>query len=326
MNPCTKPAVAVLAFLLSLGARATELPDLSGAFANYRYAEIERLAAARLAEKPDDPAAALTLGRAIVERDDRARFKQAEARLATCVEQHPEVAACHLWLGRVYGKQIDGMLSGLRLAPKTRAGFERAVELDPRDLDAQAALIEFYIAAPSALGGGVDKATRQIAKVEAIDAAGGNLLRTFLLFAPADLPKAEETLEATKPATSPGYDVARSYAWLRLGLAHFAAKRYADAQRVFEAGLARYADDPRLSLMLGRTLIEQGRGAEAISPLKRSAARMPTAAAEWRLGEALAQTGDRAGAAARLEAALAFTPALAAEQREAVQERLKALR
>jgi predicted negative regulator of RcsB-dependent stress response len=52
---------------------------------------------------------------------------------------------------------------------------------------------------------------------------------------------------------------------------------------------------------------------------------MPTAAAEWRLGEALAQTGDRVGAAARLEAALAFTPALAEEQREAVQARLKAL-
>jgi Flp pilus assembly protein TadD len=77
--------------------------------------------------------------------------------------------------------------------------------------------------------------------------------------------------------------------------------------------------------MLGRTLIEQGHGAEAIAPLKRSAARMPTAAAEWRLGEALAQVGDRTGAAVRLEAALAFTPALAEEQREAVQARLKAL-
>jgi predicted Zn-dependent protease len=134
------------------------------------------------------------------------------------------------------------------------------------------------------------------------------------------------TLKATGSAGSPRYDVVRSYAYLRLGLAHFAAKRYADAQRVFEAGLGRYADDPHLLLMLGRTLIEQGRAAEAVSPLKRSAARMPTAAAEWRLGDALAQVGDRAGAAAHYEAALAFTPALTSDRREEIQARLKAMR
>lgn len=213
-----------------------------------------------------------------------------------------------------------------RLAATVREDFERAVECDPKDLDAQAALIAFYIAAPSALGGGQDVAARQVARVESFDAEGGRLLRVFLLFAPSDLPRAEQALQSSGPSSDPRYHVVRSYAYLRPGLAHFAAKRYADAQRVFAAGLARDADDPRLLLMRGRALIEQGRAVEAVPLLTRSAAAMPTAAAEMRLGEALALRGNRAGAVIHYEAALTFTPALITAQRDEVQSRLKALR
>jgi tetratricopeptide (TPR) repeat protein len=326
MKNVIRCACIAAAGLIGIAARAGELADLSAAFAAHRYAEIDRLAAARLAEKPDDPAAAFALGRVIVEREDSARFKLAEEKLSACIEQHPEWAACHLWRGRVYGKQIDGMLSGLRLAPKVRAGFERAVELDPLDLDAQAALVEFYVTAPSALGGGLDKAAKQVDQAEALDAAGGKLLRVFLLIAPAELQQAESLLQGSVPSANPKYNVVRAYAYLRLGLAHFTAKRFAQAQRVFEAGVARDADDPRLLLMLGRSLVGQGRAADAVPVLMRSAASWLTATAEFRIGEAMALSGDTAGALAHYEAALRSAPALPPALRDEAQSRLKTLR
>ncbi|HEX3849581.1 MAG TPA: tetratricopeptide repeat protein [Polyangiaceae bacterium] len=69
-------------------------------------------------------------------------------------------SAAQDWAGRAYGMQADsaGPIAGLRLAFKVRNAFEAAVRLNPLNGDAVNDLSEYYIDAPSIVGGGFEKA------------------------------------------------------------------------------------------------------------------------------------------------------------------------
>ena len=63
-------------------------------------------------------------------------------------------------LGRAYGIKADhaGPIEGFKLARKVHAAFESAVALNPLNGAAVDDLSEYYVAAPSIVGGGLDKA------------------------------------------------------------------------------------------------------------------------------------------------------------------------
>ena len=69
-------------------------------------------------------------------------------------------SAAQDWAGRAYGMQADtaGPIAGLRLALKVRNAFEAAVRLNPLNRDAVNDLSEYYVDAPSIVGGGFEKA------------------------------------------------------------------------------------------------------------------------------------------------------------------------
>jgi tetratricopeptide (TPR) repeat protein len=73
----------------------------------------------------------------------------------------------HMWLGRAYGEKADhsSWVTALALAKKTRAEFETAVALNGKNVDARSDLAEFYVEAPSFLGGSKEKAQAQADQV-----------------------------------------------------------------------------------------------------------------------------------------------------------------
>ena len=93
-------------------------------------------------------------------------WDQAESSCRKAADLSPENSDFHLWLGRVYGEKADrtNFLAAASLAVKVRSEFERAVQLDPKNLDARLDLSEFYIEAPAIMGGGeaARPATRRI--------------------------------------------------------------------------------------------------------------------------------------------------------------------
>jgi len=72
----------------------------------------------------------------------------------------PDISSYHHWLGRSYGQlaRNSGLFKAYSLSHKTRQELERAVELDGENVAALADLLEFYVQAPSFLGGGQEKA------------------------------------------------------------------------------------------------------------------------------------------------------------------------
>jgi Flp pilus assembly protein TadD len=76
------------------------------------------------------------------------------------VSNAPSSSDNQMWLGRAYGFKAShaNPFSALSLAVKVRVAFEHAVQLDPENVQAMSDLGQFYIAAPSLIGGGLDKA------------------------------------------------------------------------------------------------------------------------------------------------------------------------
>jgi tetratricopeptide (TPR) repeat protein len=84
------------------------------------------------------------------------------------VSSAPASSDNQMWLGRAYGLKAShaNPFSALGLAIKVRTAFERAVQLDPENIRAMSDLGEFYVAAPSIIGGGLDKARALAAQMQ----------------------------------------------------------------------------------------------------------------------------------------------------------------
>ena len=102
-------------------------------------------------------------------------FKKATEALERAASLDPGNSVVYLWLGRAYGRRAatSNMLSAPGLANKARQYFEKSVQLNPADLDAQSDLLEYYLEAPGFLGGGLDKAAATAERIARISPAEG---------------------------------------------------------------------------------------------------------------------------------------------------------
>ncbi len=120
----------------------------------------------RLSSAPADAESANLLCRAYFALED---WSRAETSCKKAAALDPNNGRFHLWLGRVYGEKAErtNLVAAVALAAKVRGEFERAVQLNPQDVDARLDLAQFYIEAPILLGGGEDKAREQAQAVVA---------------------------------------------------------------------------------------------------------------------------------------------------------------
>ncbi len=145
----------------------------------------------------------------------------------------------HLWLGRAYGRKAEhaGIFSAFSLAKKTRQEFEEAVRLNPSNLSARRDLIEFYFSAPGIVGGGEDKAQRQIEELSRLDPVEAHLARAQFYTDKKKTELAEpeyrQVLAAQPRRVKPYYEIADFY------------MARADAARVEEAVERAARVDPR---------------------------------------------------------------------------------
>ena len=231
----------------------------------------EALAAADAA----NPDIQFYLGRLALQRDDH---EKAVAYLEKAIALAPTDARYHHRLGDAYGRsaQKAGMFSKMGLAGKCRTAYEKAVELDPKSIDARLALLGFYQQAPGIVGGGMDKALLQAQAIKQLDPARG------------------------------GMAIAGVYV---------IEKKYAQAFAEFDEALKEKPGDYAALFQAGRLAAISGEGlASGLEALRQCLAQTPPgnqpghAAAHWRIGNILEKQNDRLGARAAYEAALKLDP------------------
>ena len=91
-------------------------------------------------------------------REQKDSAREAERQLEALLEERPNDPEALSLLGAVYGAQITGMLSGMRLGPKAGKLLERARELAPSNprVALQRGISAFH--KPKSFGGGLDSA------------------------------------------------------------------------------------------------------------------------------------------------------------------------
>ena len=112
------------------------------------------------------------LGRIAFERNE---FDDANKQFEKAIELNSNNSKYHMWMGHSFGRKAMGasILKQAGYARKCKKYYEKAVELDPYNIEAKESILEFYLQAPKIIGGGREKAEFQANEIKKIDVISG---------------------------------------------------------------------------------------------------------------------------------------------------------
>jgi tetratricopeptide (TPR) repeat protein len=295
----------ILTLLAALPLMAGAADNAPGLLAAGRVDEAISTLQGELSLTPNDPQAYNLLCRSYFAIED---WDHAVAACEKAVALAPNNSGYHLWLGRTYGEKADAssFFTAAGLAKKVRTEFERAVELDPNNVDARTDLAEFYLEAPGIVGGGQDKARAQAAKLATLDNAKAHWINGRIAEKKKDLAAAEQEYRAAIEA-----DNGSAGAWLNLASFYRHAGRLDEMEKAINHASSAPAKKPDVPMDAAEILIRAGRNFPGAIQLLRqylasssTVEEAPTFKAHYLLGTALEKQGDKRAAAQEYSAAL----------------------
>ncbi len=165
-------------------------PDYKRALHLYNRTEYDASLQLLLRVQQPDPATLLLIGQNYFMMGDANRAAEFFQQAVTADPNNS--INCH-WLGRAFARQAEAasMFSALPLATKSRQNLEKAIALDPKNIEAANDLFEFYLEAPAFIGGGMEKAVRLSAQIAELDAAEGQYAQSRIDEKKKDFAQAE---------------------------------------------------------------------------------------------------------------------------------------
>ncbi len=236
--------------------------------------------------------------------------------LKKAAHDHPESSEIWMWLGRALGRKAENSnpLRAVFMVGEVRQAFEKAVQLDPRNIDARGDLLDFYLEAPGAFGGGLDKARVQAAAINSINPADG-------FYANARIDEKEEKFVSAERALKSAIQLDPSPGRYReLGQFFQRRKKYGEMEAAY-----RQSGDTKSQYYLATGLLEQGQRLREAQELVKKFLAAPApepgddptlADAHLLLGKIDLRLGHRDEALKELRAALEQNPAMKAAKKE----------
>ena len=263
-KPGAAPALPATPLTEAIGLfRARKMPEAQAAFAKIAAAE------------PANAEAAQYLGLLALMRNDS---EQAVQWLEKATQLAPTNSYYCRLLGDAYGQSAGkaGVFSKFGFAKKCLACYNRAIELDPNNLEARNGRVEYYRLAPAIVGGGMDKAYAEAAEIRRRDPLRGATV---------------------------------------LGNLYIGEKKYAEAFALLDELIAQDSANQALLYQVGRLAAISGQQLDrGEASLKEYFHHEPTPNepplynAHWRLGTLYERKGDKAAARAEYETALQLRP------------------
>ena len=303
-----KQTSRVLLFLLLLiaGLTASMADSAKDMLAGGRVDEAITELNGRLSSAAADAESSNLLCRAYFALED---WNRAESSCRKAVSLDPDNSRFHLWLGRVYGEKADrsSFLAAAGLAGKVRGEFERAVQLNPKDVDARLDLAEFYLAAPGIVGGGEQKARAQAQSIATVNPAREHWVYARIAEQKKDAATAEREYHRYIDLSKGDAE-----AWLNLALFLRRQKRFDEMEQAIVKLSQSPMPKPDVLVEASEILYRAGRSYPfATELLHRYLASGPVEAApafkaRYLLGLLLEKQGDKEGAAQEYRASLSL--------------------
>lgn len=203
-------------------------------------------------------------------RRDYRNEDEAVEHMEKAVELVPQQADYQYGYGAALGMkaQNSGVFKQAFLALKIKHAFLRAVELNPKHVQARIGLAQYYVKAPSIMGGDEDKGWQELDTVIVLDEYLGRTAKAGLLISEKKLDNAEQELKILTTS---------------------------------------YPNDWRTWNSLSNFYVRQNRGDDGVAASKRMVALRPDTAESFKtLGQAQLQKGDYDSAIGSLKKALAL--------------------
>ena len=262
----TLAAIPAFAVDKAVSDQVTEL------FKQHRWAEAQVVLEKITVEEPKEASAWFFLGQTYLAQND---VEKAVAALEKATELAPTASEYQRILGDAYGSTAlkAGLFAKMGWAKKCKGAYDKAVELDPKNIAARYSVMEFCRQAPGFLGGGMDKAYEQAAEIKKLNTGRGR----------------------------------QAYANL-----YAADKKYPEAFAVYEDVLKEKPGDEEALYNIGRLAALTGdqldRGLETLKELLSHPGKEKDARVNTRIGNILEKKGDKAGAKTAYETALTGDP------------------
>jgi len=180
------------------------------------------------------------------------------------VDLEPTNSVFYHWLGRAYGRRAEtgSMFTAMGSASKARQNFEKAVQLDSHNYEAVNDLFEYYVEAPSFIGGGLDKAERLAQLIAAHDAAEGNYAQARIAEKRKEYPRAESHLRKAM-------ELAPRQVGRVIDLAKFLAKHgsFDESEKTFQAADKIAPGSPKLLFARAAAYIQAKRNIDTAKRL-----------------------------------------------------------
>jgi tetratricopeptide (TPR) repeat protein len=225
------------------------------------------------------------------------------------VALEPRNSLFHQWVGRAAGRKAEASnpFTAFALARRVHAEFEKAVALDGNNISARSDLAEYYIEAPSFLGGDKNKARLQADAVATHDPALASYIR-------ARVEEKQGTGRAEQQyqkAIADSGDSARY--WVELAYYYRRAGRLQDMENAINRSLTAASHEGSPEYDGAFILLRTGRNfPQAVRMLREYVAGPnlsedgPAFQARYLLGQLLEKQGDRHTAADEYRASLAL--------------------
>lgn len=240
---------------------------------------------------------------------DEKEYSDAIDYFKEAVDENDTSADYYAWLGNAYGVYTQGV-SKIRqgfLAPKIKRSYEKAVAIDPQNLEAQLGLIEYYTQAPSIMGGSLEKALETAKTILTFNEKEGYLALSNVYQREKKYEEAEEALVKLVVIDS-------IYA-TSLGTFYQNREMFDKAFSHFEKMRITQPENTNVVYQLGRTSAlsglkpEQGiKALETYMNLEITNGSPSYAAAKMRLAMIYEKTGDKAKAKGLYQASLKEDP------------------
>jgi len=227
----------------------------------------------------------------------------------------------HMWLGRALGEKANTamFLSAYSLGKRVLAEFQQAAKLNPRNAAALADLGEFYVEAPSVVGGGTSKAESVAEELERVEPARAQELRARIAEQHNDYAAAERAYkQAVAVSSHPAYE------WSTLARFYNGRSRWTEMDSAIQSCQTAVERDPHAGVALydaAGVLIANKREPALAAKMLESylngpgrSEEAPAFVAYVRLARLKQQLGDAVGAKQAQAAALALAHEYAAAQ------------
>ncbi|GAB5526123.1 MAG: hypothetical protein Roseis2KO_39950 [Roseivirga sp.] len=276
----------------------------------YKIQQLDQAGKALKTIKSSDPAyaeAQFYLGRVAFDKEE---YDDARDYFEEATEANNTNADYYTWLGNAIGTvaQDAGKLRQASLAPKIKNAYLKAVELEPKSLDAQWGLLQFYTQAPGFMGGSWEKAEQAARAIALIDPLEGHdaLATVYLRKEEPELAEKEYLAAAELAPNRLG----------NLGVFYQNQQWYDKAFATFQKAFSQFPENMSLLYQVGRTSALSGTRPElGIKSLEQYMAKTEVekaspshAAAKMRLAMIYEKQGDTAKAKTLYQASLADDP------------------